>query len=265
MSNNKLAVVGWVIWKDSFRDLVAIVDYETNEQKIIWDHFTKDSGIEKNTLFNYSYTFHNGGIVHFGSMPYTGRLGVSPPQISFVNNRLIVALPHSGEILMYDVNGKLISKETVGWGKSTISVAEQKEIQQKAIEDYKSQKSIWAPEGTPKEESAKALATILKEMEADLTKISAPITVPVFSNVIKDSDGNLLFFEIPKEEGANKFHVWVYENGGKFVCECTFECDDYDLAITPSKMVFHKGYIYALQTLKNKKGMPLRLVRFRVN
>jgi hypothetical protein len=82
--------------------------------------------------------------------------------------------------------------------------------------------------------------------------------------MIKDSDGNLLFFEMPEEDGANKFNVWVYQNGGKFVCQSSFECDDYDLSITPSKMVFYKGYIYALQTLKDTKEMPLRLVRFKV-
>ena len=101
-------------------------------------------------------------------------------------------------------------------------------------------------------------------MEADLEKIKTPLSIPVFSNVIKDSDGNLLFFEIPKEDGANKFNVWVFQNGGKFVCQSSFVCDDYDLSITPSKMVFHNGYIYALQLLKNTKGNPLRLVRFKV-
>jgi hypothetical protein len=65
-------------------------------------------------------------------------------------------------------------------------------------------------------------------------------------------------------EGGNKFNVWVYQNGGKFVCQSSFVCNDYDLVISPSKMVFHKGYIYALQTLKNAKGNPLRLVRFKV-
>ena len=40
LPGGKIAVVGWVIWKTKFRDFVAIVDYNTNEQKVIWDHFT---------------------------------------------------------------------------------------------------------------------------------------------------------------------------------------------------------------------------------
>jgi hypothetical protein len=69
----------------------------------------------------------------------------------------------------------------------------------------------------------------------------------------------------PKEKDANRFHVWVYNNGGQFEAECTFTCDDYHLNISPSKMVFHDGYLYALQVLKETEGNPLRLVRFKLN
>jgi len=197
-------------------------------------------------------------------MPYINAVGLSaPPQIAFVNDRLIVALPHTGEILLYDIDGNLKSKDKIGWGKNSLSVEEQKEIQRKAIENWASEKK-WMPDGASQEEYRKAIKTILEQMKADLNKIKDPIPIPVFSNIIKDSDGNLLFFEMPETEGANKFNVWIYQNGGKFVCQSSFACDDFDLVITPSKMVFHKGYIYALQTLKNAKGNPLRLVRFKI-
>ena len=101
-------------------------------------------------------------------------------------------------------------------------------------------------------------------MEIDLNKISEPIPLPGFSTIIKDSEGNILFFEYPKEDNANRFNVWVYENGGKFVCQSSFVSDEYNLEINPSKMVFHNGYIYGLQLLKNTNGVPLRLVRFKV-
>ena len=266
MKNNKIAVVGWVIWKEKFRDFVAIVDYETNKEKIIWEQFTKRSDeCTQSTLFNYSYCFENGGMVGFTSMPYTKSTGVSaPPQIAFVNDRLVVALPHTGEILLFDIEGNMKSKDKIGWGKNFLSVEDQKEIQRKAIENYSSGQCMWAPEGTSQEEAKKARETIVNQMRTDLNKITDPISIPVFSNIIKDSDGNLLFFEMAETEGANKFNVWVYENGGKFVVQSTFMCDDFDLVINPSKMVFHKGYIYALQTLKNAKGNPMRLVRFKV-
>jgi len=267
MTDNKIAVVGWAIWKDRFRDFVAIVDYQTNEQKVIWEQFTDrdDTGNKSRQLFNYSYFFEKGGAVMLTTMPYISATGVSsPPQIAFVNNRLIVALPHNGEILTYDVNGKLLSKENIEWGKNYLSVEEQKEIQKKAIENYSDKKDRMAAALGSDAENVKAIESMLSQMKEDLDKITAPIPIPVFSNMIKDSDDNLLFFEIPEKDGANKFNVWIYQNGGKFVCQSSFECDDYDLSITPSKMIFYKGYIYALQTLKKADGNPLRLVRFKI-
>ncbi len=266
LTNNKIVVVGWAVWKDKFRDFVAIVDYQTNEQKIIWEHFTsKCSGGDHCKLFNYSYIFEKGGMVSLNTMPYIDATGLnSPPKIAFANDRLIVALPHTGEILAYDINGNLKSKYKIEWAKNSISVEEQKEIQTKAIEKYKSLKTPALASWVAVEENIKAHKAILKQMEEDLGKITAPVPVPVFSNMMKDADDNLLFFEIPKEEGGNKFNVWVYQNGGEFICQSSFECDDYNLSITPLKMIFHKGYIYALQTLKKTKGNPLRLVRFKI-
>jgi hypothetical protein len=277
LSNNKIAVVGWVIWKDRIRDFVAIVDYQTNAQKVIWEKFTNRSdfvtivnaqevnrddgaGDSKRQLFSYTYKFDKGYAIQH-TMPYENVAGLNaPPKIAFVNNDLIVALPHTGEILTYDVNGNLKSKNQIEWGRKNLSVEEQKEIQKKAIEMFSEQKDKLIASGGSQEENERILA----EMKEDLEKITDPIPIPVFSNMIKDSDGNLLFFEMPESEGANRFNVWIYQDGGKFVCQSSFECDDYNLSITPSKMVFHNGYIYALQTLKESGGNPLRLVRFKV-
>ena len=264
LPEGKIAVVGWVIWKTKFRDFVAIVDYNTNEQKIIWDHFTDSPDFKNQHVpFNYTYYFKERGAFSINTMPYTMYTGIRPPpQIAYVKNNLVVALPSTGEILVYDTEGNLKSKDKVDWAVNYISVKEQKEIQQKAIDEYKSIKNPHFANWVSPEENQHALEQIIKEMEEDLGNITEPIPIPVISTIIKDSDGNLLFFEIPKEENANKFNVWVYENNGKFVCQSSFVCDDYDLVINPSKMVFHNGYIYSLQILKKADGVPLRLVRF---
>ena len=141
---------------------------------------------------------------------------------------------------------------------------ELKKMALKAIEKYKSMKTwLWGSKRSP-EESKLAQETIIKQMEADLDRISEPIPLPYFSTMIKDSYGNILFFEFPEEENANKFNVWIYENDGRFVCQSSFVCDEYNLEINPSKMVFHNGYIYGLQLLKKSDDMPLRLVRFKL-
>ena len=265
LPNKKIAVVGWVIWETKFRDFVAIVDYETNSQKVIWEQYTdRCPKIGECSLFNYGYTFKERGAISIGTMPFTKETGLSsPPQIASVGNQLIVTIPTTGEIRVYDINGSLKSTDKIGWATNYISVDEQKVIQQKAIDKFKTRKPVFADWVSP-EENKLAYDHILNQMEADLNKISVPIPIPVFSTIIKDSDGNLLFFEFPKEENANKFNVWIYENNGKFVCQSSFDCERYNLEINPSKMVFHNGYIYALQVIKNGTGIPLRLVRFKI-
>jgi hypothetical protein len=267
LPNNKIAVVGWVIWSDRFRDFVSIVDYDSNVEKIIWEHFTtRSKDVTQRTLFNYPYKFKKGGMMSCTTMPFSKNIGLnSPPTIACVGNNLTVAIPTTGEIFVYDLEGKLKSEDKIEWNTNSISVEEQKEIQKKAIEKYKNIKNSKSEKLMgPADESDAVLDYMIKEMEIDLNKISEPIPLPGFSTIIKDSDGNILFFEYPKAENANKFNVWVYENGGKFVCQSSFICDDYNLEINPSKMVFHNGYIYGLQLLKNTNSVPLRLVRFKV-
>lgn len=225
LANNKLGVVGWVIWKDRYRDFVALVDYQTNEEHIIWSQFTND--INKSM---------------YGEI-----------KAAFVNDQIIITIPREGEILIYGMNGNLISKNKVEWEIPYLSVEEQKAARRKALASWKADESIRASD------------EILKQVEESIEKITEPLKLPAFSNVLKDSDDNLLIFEIPKEEGSNLFHVWTYRDGGKFITQGRFVCDDYDLSITPEKMIFHEGYLYALQILKNVQGNPLRLVRFKLS
>jgi len=248
LNNNKIAIVGWVIWSDRFRDFVAIVDYQTNEQKIIWDYFT---------ILNTRIDDSSEGVI-FESARINTR-----PSIAFTNNQLIVALPHSGEILFYDVNGALKSKQKLDWQRKYLSVEEQKENMRKSMEGQSLRKKELQESGETQSEKIRRIDVFLQLMKESMEKITEPRPLPMFANVIKDSEGNLLFFEVPEKEGANQFNVWVY-NDGKFVAKSSFVNEDFDLSITPTKMVFHNGYIYALQTLKNTQGNPLRLVRFKV-
>ena len=251
LTNNKIAIVGFtVLGNNRTRNFVAIVDFQTNEQKVIWEHVT---------TFNRRKIVASGTTIFFAGNEVDAR-----PSITFANNQLVVALPHTGDILFYDVNGTLRSRQKVGWPQKFLSVAEQKESERKIIERVVARKRELQESG----ESRERLQRFDVEIEArraNLEKISEPRPLPMFANVIRDSDGNLLFFEVPEREGANQFNVWVFQNNGGFVAKSSFVADGYDLSITPSRMVFHNGFIYALTTLKNTTGNPLRLVRFRVS
>ena len=266
LPNGKIAVVGWVIKKKSFCDFVAIVNYSDNAQKILWQN-NIDKGEEDTNykLFHYSYLFKNGKSISLSTMPYLNSTGLSsPPKIACVADKLIVSIPTTGEILTYSLTGELITRSKVNWVVGSISVEEQKEIQQTAIDNYKHKNMpINSGLGSP-DEIKNANDHILQQMQTDLGKITQPIPIPAFSTIIKDSDGNLLYFEYPKKENANKFNVWICEKNGRFVCQSSFVCDDYELNINPSKMIFRDGYVYGLQLLKKTSGVPLRLVRFKV-
>lgn len=266
LPGNKIAVEGWSLWKGKTRNFVAIVDYETNKEKVVWETANESAFLDcskANKMFSYTYCTKSDKIFNISTMPYQDLAGMSvPPLIEEVNGNLVVAIPSTGEIMIYSTDGKLIRKNKPEKEQRLISVEEQKKIQQKAIDNMREGMDKRVLFDLPAEESRKARETILRQMEDDLARIKDPIRVPYFANVIKDSDGNLLFFVIPEEEGNNSFDVWIYDQGGKFVCQSSFVCDDYNLAINNSKMVFYKGFIYSLQTLKEAKGNPLRLVRF---
>lgn len=267
LPNNKIAVVGWVLWTEKIREFVALVDYDTNEQKIIWEHFT-DRSCEPGKeckLFNYSYHFKERGSISFSTMSYSkSKRMKARPIIANSGNNLIVAIPSTGEIITYDFEGNEIGKSKVPWNNNYISVEDQKEIQRKAIAQYKSIKDPMFADWVSPEENQQALKSIIQDMENDLDKITEPIPIPSISTIIQDSDENLLFFEYPKEENTNTFNVWVMKNGGEFICQSSFVSDEYNLQINPSKMVFRDGMIYSLQALKNASGVPLRLIRFKL-
>ena len=267
LSDNKFVVTGWAIWKTKFRDFVSIIDFSAGQETILWDHYAeRHDKNEPRELFDYSYTFERGGSIGFNSMPYTDRNGLgSPPQIALVKDKIIIAIPSTGEILIYTTEGKLVSKDKINWGSKEISVNEQKAIQKSAIEKMRNAFAHYEKMKFSKEDIENARKALTSQLEEDLNSITASISVPFFSSIIKDSDDNLLFFEIPEETGANKFNVWVYNDGGKFVGKCSFECDEFELSITPSKIVFHNGYIYSLQKMKNVTQNPLRLVRFKLD
>lgn len=246
LNPQKIAVVGSTSWGEKWRYFVSIVDYNTNEEKIVWEHF-EDHNMGKNKE-NKAYIFMKRYI---------------EPSISCIDNHLIIAFPTMGGIMIFDSNGKLKSNEKINWVKY-ISVEEQKAVQRKKIEDLENstEQRVYPPIDPKIYNERKE--ELIKELKTCLNQIVEPLMAPAFSTIIKTSDEKLLFFEIPEKEGENRFHVWVYEKTGKFAGKYTFVCDDYELSITPSKMVFYNGFIYALQDVKNGEGVPMRLVRFRV-
>lgn len=72
------------------------------------------------------------------------------------------------------------------------------------------------------------------------------------------------FFKYAEEAGANKFNVYTLNGEGEFVCKSSFVCDDYDLVINSNKLLFKDGFLLGVQELKDKTGIPMRLVKFKL-
>lgn len=115
---------------------------------------------------------------------------------------------------------------------------------------------------------------ILARTEKALSKIEGLKNIdgyfphlPYFSNIILDDEGNLLVFEFTSKEQkeSNIFNVIAYDSSGQKLSRTSFVCDDYDLSFSESTFVISKGYVYAVAKLKNFKGMPLRLVKFKIS
>lgn len=190
----------------------------------------------------------NGSIISFDLDPASS---ISPKvQIAVVNGKIVVADPYKNWVNIYATDGSQVGCKDITFGKKTMSVEEQKKIMREHIARFKDAETQAANMHISVAEYNKVMKDVIQKMESDLSKISTPLTLPVFSTVIQDSDGNLLFFEIPEDEGDNQFNVWIYQDGGTFVCKSHFVCDKYDLVINPDKMVFHNGYIYSAQELK---------------
>lgn len=271
LPNNKLAMTGSSYNNDAVRYFVEFINPTNNEETVIWEHkgegpkvLLDQSQSSERPLFQYGYRFKTGGAMGY-SVDFDG-IGnrYTLPIIASSGNKVLLAFPDNGELWEYDLNGKLVAKKNLGWTREPVSVEDQKKRMREQIEKMKKMKLGKVTNKNTDEEVAEAKAKILKEMEEDLGRISTALPRPCVSTVIKDSDGNLLYFEYPKEKDGNLFHVWVYENGGGFVCESRFVCEDYDLVINPSRMVFRNGYLYSLQNAKGAKGIPMRLVRFKL-
>jgi len=264
LTSDKMAVVGWAVLKNNFRDFVAIVDINTNDQKVIWEHLTTRPEVSgKPSMFNYRYTFKSGGMIGFCSMPFSGVSGMStPPILNEVNSNLVMTIPSTGEILVYTSDGKKLYESKVPWPKGSITAEEQKIIQKKAIEEYRGRNTFFNSKRVTSQEMEDAIKYLTGEMEKDLAHISEPIPLPFVSTIIKDSEGNLLMFEYPEEANANRFHVWIYGKAGKFDGACSLLCDDFDLQINPAKLAFYNNKLYGIQRRKGVKESHLSVVRF---
>ena len=235
LNNNDIAFYGGTSWKTKWRYFAAILDVNTGKYKIMFDYF-EDISSKDDDYYIYAKAHVNKRL-----------------EIFKVNDNLIVAIPQKGDLKVYDFAGNKVSEHKLNWKPKTLSVEEQKKIQEEAIAKYKQ-------ESTDTELNPDLFKDFISRLENGTNYIFQPLTLSLFTSAMKGNGDNIIFFEYIEEAGKNSFHTYsVGQN--KTISQNSFQCADFDLSITKNKFVIRNGYVYGIQKVKGSKE-ELRLVRF---
>ena len=244
LDDHHIAIYGGTSWTNKYRHLVSILDTKTGKEKILCDEFRESSG----ELKNKGYFIYTEG----KRDDMKGQW-----QIAKVNGKLIVSNPIDGLVRTYDFNGNKISEKLLDWEPQTLTVEEQIALQNARIKDLKDELP-----GETDERVLRFYNDFITFYENGIQHIKEPINMGWFTMAIKGNDDNILFFGDAEVAGQNTFHVYSVSKG-QSISTGSFQCEDYDLALTKKRFVCHNGFYYGIQVLKNCDGMPLRLVRFK--
>ena len=251
LDDSHIAIYGSTSWGKKHRYFVSILDINTEKDTIIYDKFRDFSEFwDENGFTNASESRKR-------EMDFS-------VNILKADNRLIVSCPTESTIKIFDFQGNKISEQRYDWNQNYLSVEEQLNYQKERI-SYLKECLSEVDEITDKKyrkRNTRSLNDLISRYEKGLNEIKEPFGMGWFTIAISGGE-NIFFFGEAKKAGENSFHVYHVKNG-KTISENTLRCNDYDLAITKKRLVFHNGYFYGIQELKKCEGNPLRLVRFKI-
>ena len=244
LDDHHIAIIGGTSWSKKWRSLVSILDTKTGKEKILCDAFEDVSAdLKSKKYFIYTKSRREDMKGEW--------------QIAKIDGKLIVSNPIDGLVRTYDFNGNKISEKLLDWEPQTLSVEEQIALQNARIQDLKDELP-----GETDERVLRYYNNLISFYENGIQHIKEPINMGWFTLAIRGNDDNILFFGDAEEAGKNTFHTYSVSKG-QSISTGSFQCEDYDLAITKKRFVCHNGFYYGVQVLKNCEGMPLRLVRFK--
>jgi hypothetical protein len=243
LDDHHIAIIGGTSWTSKWRHFVSILDTKTGKEKTLCDAFEDTKEIKSKGYYVYTESRRND---------MQGQW-----QIAKVNDKLIVSNPIDGLVRTFDFNGNKISEKLLDWKPQNLSVEEQVALQNDRIQNLKDE----LPNVTD-ERILPKYKELISYYEKGIQRIKEPINMGWFTMAIRGNDDDILFFGDAEEAGKNTFHAYSVSKG-QSISEGSFQCEGYDLAITKKRFVCHNGFYYGVQVLKDCKGMPLRLVRFR--
>ena len=259
LGQKKFAILGHTSWKTKTRTFIAIKDFDSGKEVIVWENFRDKA--EKNTI----KVSHGSGGITTMSMPFTHPTYTNPKLLTEPDGNLVLIFPETGEVKQYSPTGKLLNSFYVNMGERLeVTAKEREEYYNKSLEHIKSLEKEMA---TANESRKKQLEETITQMKQQVHKYLDPAfypeKLPEISQAMFDTDGNLLIFAFTKEKGDNKFVAYTFNNSGSKICQSSFESEEYNLNFSKSKFAFFNDKIIGVQNLKNgNAGIPLKLVRF---
>jgi len=269
MKGGKIAILGHVPSGNGAKHIISLLNYSDEKEKIISSTFEPYTSSDKNSIkiTPYFYKDKNGKEQHIGqwfscSLPFSHS---SYYRVRFATNsagNLVAAYPSIGEIAVFDNTGKKLRQFKADQKPEVITREDREDYYQNAAKDMKRLEENVAKMTKDKEYWDSYVAQYKQQLEKFRDPANYPANLPYFSEMMVDSENNILLFRFTREEGSNKFDVYTYNSTGSKIATTSFITDKYDLKINPAVFRFHNGSIYSILKVKNAVGNPLRLVKF---
>jgi len=269
IKGGKIAIIGHVSSGNGAKHVISLLNYSDGKEKIISSTFELYSSTNEKIIKidPYFYKDKSGKEQHIGnwiscSLPFSHP---SYYRVRFATNsagNLIAAYPATGEIAVFDNTGKKLSQFKTDLKADVITKEDREEYYQNAAKDLKKLEDDVSKKTKDKEYWNNFVAQYKQQLEKFRNPANYPANLPYFSEMIVDSENNILLFRFTREQGSNKFDVYTYDSKGTKIATSSFVSDKYDLKINPTVFKFSKGSIYSVLKVKNAAGNPLRLVKF---
>jgi len=267
LKGGKIALLGYVPYKgEQSRNMVSLLNFADGKEKVITSEF-EPYGTEKKIIINPIMYTDDTGKVQKGPM-ISCSLPLADPMYSRVRlattttGNLVTAHPETGEIIIYSPNGQKIKQFKADVKPDVITKEDREGFYQKAAKQVSNLETDVTDKTRNKAYWVNYIAQYKQQLEKFRDPANYPSNLPYFSEMMVDSENNILLFRFTREEGSNKFDVYTYNSQGTKIATSTFIADNYDVKINPSVFKFHNGSIYSFVKLKGATGNPMRLVKF---